>query len=80
MTDVLSAKVITGKMRTEALAIRTPSDSEVEKLAWTAVQSAAEWDDRTSPDGYEEYLFFTLDELHQILVSFFDTATGGEKE
>lgn len=63
----------------EAIALRTPSDGEVEKLAWTAVQSAAEWDDRTSPDGYEEYLFFKPDELHQILVSFFETATPGKE-
>lgn len=51
-----------------------PVDGEqLAKQAWTAVQGAAEWGDRTSPDGYEDYLFFKPDELHGILVSFFET-------
>lgn len=52
------------------------TDELLAKLAWTAVQSACEWDDRTSPDGYEDYMFLKPDEMHQVLVSFFETVAS----
>lgn len=46
------------------------SEAEIERLASLKVNSVMEWDDRTSPDGYEEYLLITPKELESVLFQF----------
>ena len=43
---------------------------DVEAEIASLVQSVNEWDDRTSPDDYPEYLLMTSEELALILSNF----------
>jgi hypothetical protein len=42
------------------------------RQALLTVNSVTEWDDRTSPDGYEEYLLIKPMELKGVLEQFAD--------
>lgn len=49
--------------------VALPHDRLIE-LARMAVGNVCEWDDRTSPEGYEEYLFLKPEELSNELIDF----------
>lgn len=43
------------------------------RIAQDGVRNACEWDDRTSPEGYEEYMFMLPNELEGVIRQAIDT-------
>lgn len=60
---------------------QTPEEAYVEEVTRHAllhVNNVLEWDDRTSPEGYEQYLFMTPKELQDVLVQFAERLAEAE--
>jgi hypothetical protein len=50
--------------------VQAVTTADAKRIALLQVNSVLEWDDRTSPEGYEEYLFMTPVELQQVLEQY----------
>lgn len=61
-------------MAADEAEILTPA--RLQDLAWSAAQAVCEWDDRTSPEGYEEYVLLTPMELRDELIDFANEAVA----
>lgn len=58
------------KRLSELTAAKPVRDGQMHEAAKAAVRNICEWDDRTSPDGYEDYILITPAELENELFNF----------